>query len=278
MRAVTARIRGNGPVGARRYPTWYSPLLRSLIANKRGKEVMMMAGALPKVRRKRGIPAGTVAVLVGAILVLSGLLVYLLVASPAFNDEPSSDAERDYQLLVQGAQDNPDDPSVLMSLAEVEFELDKRGDAMEHAARAVELAEDEPNYRLRYATLLVRNEQQAQAAKQLQAEISLTGGQDAEPFFLLGQVQADLDQLDAATESLARGLKLDPMAADIRIIYASLLAQQGEKDAAIAQYNEALKFLPGDERGVDGLAALGVTWEASSSASPHGGSPVGDEQ
>lgn len=234
-----------------------------------------MAGNLPKARRVGGPDRTAVIVLAVAAVVLIGALGYLVLSGPLFSDEPASDAERDYQLLVAGLKKNPKDPATLMSLAEVEYELGKKPDAMGHAEKAVKIAKDEPFYRYRYATLLVREDRLKEAESALTAEIGLAQS-EAEPFFLLGQIQAKQKRYDEAKESLKQALAVNPNAADVRVIYAGVLEDAGDTAEAKTQYLIALKFIPDDQRAIEGLKRLGVDYEASATVDPHSGSAEGN--
>lgn len=230
-----------------------------------------MAGSLPKARRVGGGNRTIMIVLVVTAVVLTGALAYLLTSGSLFSDEPQTAQERDYELLVEGLRANPRDPATLMSLAEVEFDLGKKKEAFAHAADAVEYAEKQPFYHLRLATLLVRDDQLEEAEKAIRAEIKITGTSKAEPHFLLGQILAENEKYDDAIKSMRTGLTIEPAAADMGIVYAQILEKAGEKQAAIENYEKALKFLPGNEEAIAGLERLGVEYsEPTGTPNPHG--------
>lgn len=233
-----------------------------------------MANSLPKAKRVNSGPNGLVYALVAIVVLLGVAVGVLLMSDGLFTAEPQSDAERDYQVLLESLEENPEDPAVLMTLAEAEFALGKDEDAFKHAAAAVKFGGDAPAFRLRYAGLLVQAGQEEKARVLVEEEIALETPGDAEPFFLLAQIDRQTGDVDAAIVNIEKGLKIAPTAADMMILYADLLAESGDKDAAIAQYKKALKFLPGDERAEEGLKALGVTPpSADSTGSPHGTAP-----
>ncbi len=67
------------------------------------------------------------------------------------------------------------------------------------------------------------------------------------------------------------------MAADMRILFADMLAEAGRTDEAIEQYQEALRFLPGDERS-SALEALGISVETTEGVNPHADEPEASDQ
>jgi len=209
-----------------------------------------------------------------------GALAYLLISSPLFSKEARTDADRDYQLLVEGAKKNPKDPAIQMTLAETEFRLGKKKEGLARAQKAVKLAEEQAGYRTRYATMLVQVDELEQAKVQLTAELKLSD-KDPEPLFLLAQVLSTLGDHDAAITTMKKALALNPNAADMRITYAMLLEKAKRKDEAIAQYQLALRFLPGDKTAIDALTRLGVKVEESAPPkADHGAvaTPTGDAQ
>lgn len=204
-----------------------------------------------------------------AVVTLLLVLVYLLLTGSLFSQEPRSDIERDYRLLLESSRKNPGDAATLMSLAEVEYELGKRKDAFEHAKKAVAAADERAYFHLRYATLLVREERQAEAVQELDAEIAISGGESGEPFFLLAQVQSAQGKHADAIKTMKRGLKLEPMAADMVVVYADILEKAGKKKEAIDQYKVALRYLPDEQDAIAGLKRLGVSYEPTSAVPPH---------
>ncbi|MDZ4168917.1 MAG: hypothetical protein U1E26_04575 [Coriobacteriia bacterium] len=229
-----------------------------------------MAGSLPKARRVSGSNRTVLVVLAVAALVLAGALAWLLLNGSFFSDEPQSGLERDYALLIQGLQSNPKDPATLMSLAEVEFDLGKKADAFAHANDAVKYAGEQSFYNLRYATLLVRNNQLEEAEKAIMVEIKITKTTKAEPHFLYAQILAEREAYPDAIKAMQTGLRIDPTAADMGIVYAQILEKAGKKDAAIDNYEKALRFLPGNEEAIAGLKRLGVKYsEPTGTVDPH---------
>ncbi|MHB1340769.1 MAG: tetratricopeptide repeat protein [Coriobacteriia bacterium] len=216
--------------------------------------------------------------LVGVIVLLAVAVGVLLNANSLFGGQPRSDLERDYDLLVDGLRENPDDPAVLMTLAEAEYDLGKTTDAFAHGVRAVEVAGESDGFRLRLSQLYIMDGRFDQAQQLLEAELATESADtDSESYFLLGQVQRELGDLDAAVRSLAEAVRLTPVSADMRLVYAEALEEAEQIDEAIEQYQAALRFLPDSERAVAGLNRLGVEAEASTTATMPGGIPGQDQ-
>lgn len=228
-----------------------------------------MAVRKPKVKRVISPEQAMPWILAGVAVLLVGIIAVLLASEGVFDSQPKSDVERDYQLLLDGLQKNPDDPSILMTLAEVEYDLGKKADAMMHAERAFRAAKDPEGYGARLAALYVRDGQLTKAKAALEGELKTGDGtNDGEAYFLLGQVERELGRLDAAIKALEKAVMLMPVSADVRIVYGEVLEEAGKKKDAIEQFQAALKFVPGNDRALAGLKRLGVKPEETT-ASPH---------
>lgn len=229
-----------------------------------------MATELPKVRRKNSSSSPVIYSLIGVVVVLLSVIAFLLFSGELFDPQPGSDLERDYQLLVDGLASDPENPSVLMTLAEVEFDLGKKTEALDHATKAFEFGNTQAGIPLRYAQLMLRADDFERARAGIDAEIELDTQQaNAEPLFLLAQVQRAEGDLESAISTMEQALKLGYMAADMRILYAEMLVEAGRTDDAIAEYRDALRYLPGDERALSALEELGVTVEETETVNPH---------
>lgn len=234
------------------------------------KEVPRVAKELPKVRRRSTSTSPVIFSLVGVVVVLVAVIAFLLVSGELFDSQPSSDLERDYMLLIDGLPSDPENPSILMTLAEVEFELGKKAEAFDHAVQAFEFGSDQSGIPLRYAQLMLRNDDFERARVGIDVEIALDTQQaNAEPHFLLAQVLRAEGDLEGALETMEQALTVAYMAADMRILYAEMLIEADRTDEAVEQYQEALRYLPGDERAIAALADLGVSVAETETVNPH---------
>ena len=154
------------------------------------------------------------------------------------------------------------------------------GDAVEHAGLAFEFGMDSPGIPRRYAQvmMIVGDLEAARAGVDREIELDLQGS-NAEPIFLLAQIQRSEGDIDGAIETMEEALAIDYMAADMRIIYAEMLEEGDRVDDAIAEYEQALQFLPGDQRAMGALERLGVAVEETETVNPHadGGVPMESE-
>lgn len=230
---------------------------------------MADSSSLPKVKRANRRTTVITWAFLGTFIVLLAVIVGLLLTGNLFSTEPKTSAERDYELLLDGLKRNPKNPAVLMTLAETEYDLGRKGDAREHAEKAIEYAKNEPGIQLRYASLMIRDGKEDVAVKAVERELAVTNNKSAEAFFLLGQIQSEQKKYDEAVKSMDKGLDLAPQAADMRIVYGEILEKAGKDKRAIAQFTEALRFLPNDEDAVAGLKRLGAPIPAPGE-SPHG--------
>jgi predicted Zn-dependent protease len=239
-----------------------------------------VAKSLPKARRAGQGDHRVVYVLIGIVVVLILVIAGLLLGGDLFEDQPQSMLERDYELLLEGLAENPENPSVLMTLAEVEYELGKTGDAISHAEKAFELGTEAPGIPYRYAQILVQEGELGRAREALVVEIEMDDlGENAEPLFLMAQVEREDGNIEVAIVKMEEGLEIAYFAADMRILYAEMLEEAGRDEDAIAQLQEALRFLSADSpdspesygraRAIEALERLGVTYEETSTVDPH---------
>lgn len=228
-----------------------------------------MASPLPKVRRTDGRMPTYMLVILGGVIVALVAVIGLMLTGNLFSQEPKSDAERDYEILLDALKKNPTNPAVLMTLAEAEFDLGRTSDSFEHAEKASKLATEAAGINLRYAQLLIRDDRVSDAAKVVEKEIAISGDENPEAHFLQGQIFADLKKYPEAIKSMKKGLALAPQAADMRIVYGDILVKAGKKKEAIKEYQEALRFLPNEENAVKALKALGAE-VPTQTESPHG--------
>jgi len=209
----------------------------------------------------------------GVVVLLVIVLVYLLSSTTLFVGEPTSDLERDRQLLLEGLKSNPDDPAVLITLAEVEFDLGKTGDSFEHGSKAAKLAPQDAPIQRRYAQLLIQDERYDEAMEILETLVlnaEDTGEIDVETQFLLGQIAREQGDTDLALKYLSVAVAGSPVAADIRLVYAGVLEEAGKDADAILQYQAVLKFIPDSAEAIAGLKRLGIEAEETSTTMPGG--------
>ncbi len=219
-----------------------------------------------RARRATGGYSKTIMVLAGiAVLLLAVIVVYLL-NSPIFREPTALELAREE--LIAALEASPGDPGLLMSLAEVEYELGRRGDAFDHAEQAVANGPEVKYINMRYAMLLLKEERVEMARTAVEAEIALFP-KDAEANFLLAQILTQEGDYDAALAAAQVSTEQSYTNGDYRMLYAQILHKAGRVDEAIAAYERALQVLPGDKRAIDGLAELGVTWDASGTVNPH---------
>lgn len=236
-----------------------------------------MASQLPRVVHKTGGRGPVIWVLAGAIVLLGVVLGVLILGGPLFSGQPRSGLDRDYEVLLNASRTDPDNPAVLMTLAEAQYDLGRERESLQSAAEAARIATSTAGIPLRYAQLLLLAKDLRGAEKWARKEMSLESSAqpNAEARFVLGQVLFDEKKTNEALKVMSEGLALDPNAADVRVKYAEMLAASGKKKQAIDEFELALRFLPSDERAIRGLKGLGVSYEESATANPHAGSGTG---
>lgn len=234
-----------------------------------------MQQQLPKVRRVNKRQQTLVFVLAFVAILMVAAVGLLVVSGGVFSDEPQSDAERDYQLLVDGLKENPTNPAVLMSLAEAEYDIGKEEDAFTHAKLAVKYAKEQPAFRIRYANLLLRSDRAKEARVQVLDEIALGTKGDAEPFFLLAQIDREMGDLKSAEKNIKRAIELEPTSVDFLTVYGTILEKRGDTEKAADLYLKAVRFVPDYRPAIEALERLGVEAPAAEETTAH---PATDSQ
>lgn len=239
------------------------------------KEGLPMNASLPRVRRKDR--SSTYVWVLGVVAVAMAVVVGYLLSQEIFSPgQPQSIADRDIALLRAQLASTPADAQVLARLAELEYQKGQTQEALRDGAEAVKAAGQQPVIRLQYAGILMQAGKPGEAKQLALDEIALPSTQtEADGYLILGEAERDLGDSAGALKAMQQSLKLNPVAADIRDMYADMLRQSGNKAEAIAQYQRVLKYLPGDSAALEGLKALGVTPSASTTTSPHGSSSPG---
>ena len=220
-----------------------------------------------KARRVAGGPTPLMWALIAVIVALVVVIVVFLANSALFNEPTAVELARDEVLAALA--EKPGDPNLMMMLAEIDYELGRTSEALDYGAQAATNASDTPTIHQRYAILLLKEERVEEAKTELESELILNP-QSAESYFMLGQVERELGDIDAALAAFELALAIDPVNGDFRVLYAEALADAGRTDDAISAYESALEVLPDDERAIQGLAALGVTYEPTETVNPHG--------
>lgn len=229
-----------------------------------------MTSRLPRARRVGAADSRVMYALVGVAAVLIIAIGTILFGGPLFDNTPKTDTERDYDVLLKALSRDPKNVAVLMTLAETEYRLGKKTEALDHAKQGAELATSTAGIPMRYAQLLVQEGKLADAQKWTEADLKLRKSNDSEPRFLLAQILHDRGKTKEALAQMERGLKVSYQAADMRIVYAEMLADAGKKKDAEKQFREALRYLPDNERALKGLKDLGVSAEQTGTVeSPH---------
>ena len=220
-----------------------------------------------KARRVAGGPTPLMWALIAVILALAVVIVVFLANSALFNEPTAAELARDEVLAALA--DKPGDPGLLMMLAEIEYNLGRTNEALDYAAQAAANAGETLTIHQRYAILLMQEERLDEAKTELEAELALDE-RASESFFMLGQVERELGNIDASLAAFESALSIDPFNGDFRVLYADALALAGRTMEAVAAYESALQVLPDDERAIQGLTALGITYEPTETVNPHG--------
>lgn len=220
-----------------------------------------------RARRVGGGPSTLVLVLAGLIIALVVTIAILFANSSLFRDPTAEELARREALAA--LEESPRDPGLLMTLAEIEYSMGRTRDALDHAGQAVDNAGETTTIFLRYAMLLAQENRLDEAKVALETELTIDHA-SAEAYFLLAQVLEKQGDLAAALDAMLQALEINPVDGDFRIYYADLLAAAGYEAEAESAYRAGLQVLPGDERAIQGLERLGVTYEETSTPNPHG--------
>jgi tetratricopeptide (TPR) repeat protein len=165
-------------------------------------------------------------------------------------------AERLATLLV----DQPDDVSVLLTMARAQLRLKQLDKAMAATIRAIELAPDRGYAFYILSLVLTTRERHAEAIDAARRATTLEphnpDRHDRLAWALLGA--GGRGELPAAREAAETAIRLAPNEAKYRITYGEAALRSGNKDLARRAFTEALALEPENATGLHALGVLDV--------------------
>jgi tetratricopeptide (TPR) repeat protein len=215
------------------------------------------------------------AVVVAAVVAMTAAIVYF---ASVGSKVPRTSVERDAMVALQKVRQSPKDTQAWMDLAAADIAAGKYDDAYsairglsQLTKRAIvpllkgDLANakgDISGAREFYAQAVVQAKQDHEADVKSAVQGGVTPGSvapsqpEAEAYIALGRLDLQVKDYDASIMHLQAALKIEPNAADTRTLLGDAQAAAGQKEAALASYKQALKFVPDYQPALDGVKQL----------------------
>lgn len=199
--------------------------------------------------------------LIRAIIAVAFLVILLgaWVVKMAFFEQrpPRTAVERDLQTAQAKVQANPKDAKAHVELGVIQWQMGENNKAIKEFKTAAKL---DPKYSDAHYNLglLYKDQGKAdEAEKELKAAIKIYKGH-ALAFYELGQIYLDQKDYDQAVEALTNCTTADPFLADGHYYLGVAYEKSGNKDLAVKEYNETVKYIPDHSNAKKALNRLGV--------------------
>lgn len=194
------------------------------------------------------------------ILIIAVVGVGALLVFGAFEEKnplPAGAVERDIILFQDKVAKNPQDPQALGSLARAYLAAERYPEALAQADRLMRLQpKNLSGFYLRGLALRLSGDYDG-ALEAYDAVLALVPT-EAEAMYQKSLVLKAKDDLDGAQKSLEAAVAANPMASDFRVELGAVYESKGQKEKAVEQYQEALKYVPDYAPALKALSRLGV--------------------
>jgi len=140
------------------------------------------------------------------------------------------------------------------------FSMENEGNLNSALETTAELARKSPAFseaRLRYADLLLANDQPSRAMEEAKAAISISKGSDARPFVSLAFALHKTGNLKECSELVNYAMPRFPSQTDFLLLHGFLSEYSYDFDTAQDNYKRILLLKPGNSEALNALASLG---------------------
>lgn len=216
------------------------------------------------------------------VIVIIAFLAYMFYSSFVIPQAPQSPAEQEYALVQAMLKKEPQRPDLLLRLAQAEIEMGKTTDAVQHMQKAIKLRPYAPMLHYIMGQAYQARGDQKQAIKYFMQELKITQDKNELAAFDLGRIYYEQKNYDKALEYLLLASKRMSPYAELHYYLGLTYEAKKDKDRAIAEYTEALQYVPDHRDSVEALIRLtgssGVNAGASGNAGSEAGTPESQMQ
>ena len=199
--------------------------------------------------------AAAVLILILAIVGVGALLVLRVFTEKDLL--PVSAAERDIVLYQDKVAKNPQDPQAHGSLAQAYLAAKRYPEALAEADRLIKVQpKNLGGFYLRGLALRLTGDYDGALAA-YDALLALVPT-EAEAMYQKSLVMKAKGDLSGAQKLLEAAVAANPMASDLRVELGTVYESKGQKEKAVEQFQEALRYVPGYAPALEALKRLGV--------------------
>lgn len=191
-------------------------------------------------------------ILIVAVIGMAALIAKDIMAPP---DVPRTALERDLARYRISVKERPNDPQGRLGLGVVYMEIGDYRRAVSQFKQAVKL-DPQPRYRHQLARSYRMMGETATAVKLLKALIKDDPRYEVGYYELAG-IYIEDRRYDEAVDLLKKAVEIMPFAADTRVLLGEAYEKSNRADLAVAEYREAIKYIPDDGKARAGLKRLG---------------------
>lgn len=192
-----------------------------------------------------------IAVLVILILVFLGLLIrFIFFSKPV----PRTADERDFYYFQQMIKAHPKEMSYYARFIEAAIASNRLQEAEEAIKKAMKLKPKYPFLNYYLAQIYYRQGKKEDCEKYLLKEIKISSNPYA--YYDLARLAKEKGDRKKCIEYLKSALKENYYWGDAHLFLAQMYEEEGNKEAAIKEYKEVLKFIPDDREALEGLRRL----------------------
>lgn len=196
----------------------------------------------------------TVAIIVVALAIV-GALVFVLLTIPKQGEAPATAADAAISRAEEGIRANPEDVMARLTLANAYYQYGFYDDALTALddARSLETTSVSMGayVEIGYARVYEAMEEPDSAREHYLAALDLEESFDA--YYALGSLAHNVGDDDEAVKYWLKAVEMEPAAATVRVEIAAVYEAQGKYDLALAQLEEAVKYIPDDTEATDAL-------------------------
>ncbi len=205
-------------------------------------------------RTRSGLDRLLVVAIIVVVLAIAGALVFVIREIPREGEAPSTAANAAISQARAAADAEPTDVYAQIQLADAYFQYGFYDDALATLddARSLEPTATMGAYvEVGYARVYDAMGDAAKAEEHYLAALDLEESFDAN--YALGTLAAAAGDDAEALDYWLKAIELEPSAATVRVEIAAIYEAQGEYDLALAQLQEAVKYIPDDAEAVTAL-------------------------
>ncbi|MCL4368751.1 MAG: tetratricopeptide repeat protein [Actinobacteria bacterium] len=210
-----------------------------------------------KARRRRKSNRWLILVIVILALTSIGVIVALGQQILTANDRPlQTIAQRNVVVTEARAKTNPRDVEAQLEAGKALLVAGEYDRGIAYADRALGAQKDNPGaLQLKADGLVLKGDLKSARAilERILKSTSKAGGIYADASLSLARIDEQEGKLEAAVKDLETGILRDPSNATLQVQLARLQSKVGKKDAAVASYSEALRYIPDMPEAVQGL-------------------------